>query len=432
MAVNAHRAFDNTSDESYRTNLSPKDREIEELRRARDAIRGALKRAFASWEDRIEAGVLFEAAAVRSLSPGRKPSLSPKFRGQGSYVYATLNQPTHNPPQEMDFDDGMFLPTSFLSENGKTHPIVASNGYFALVESALKALCDESGWTINPGRTRPSCVRVGLNNGRSHIDIALYAIPDDEYHVLIEKAAAASGVGASATDEETLFGDVYSTIPYDQIMLAHRIEGWKVSDPRKLEDWFVSAVKTHGEQLRRVARYLKGWRDHTWEKCKLSSIALMACVVRFFEEADVDYVGRDDLALQAIAARLPTYLGSTIANPVVPGRLDEGWDEGGNHCRKEFVSQALSLQRAIGDALSQTRAEDASTRLRRIFGTHFPTKSSLISEETPIEFKSAATAASAATIGISAAEQAARAQSAATALRSAGLASKPWGSPDLE
>jgi hypothetical protein len=384
MAINAHRAFENSGENSYRKNLNPSDREINELRRARDKIRLTLKSAFSDWENRIEAKALFEYTAVASFSSNlEKPKLSPKFRSQGSYVYATLNQPTHNPPQEMDFDDGMFLPTSFITQDGGAHPIVASEGYFALVESALGPLCRAEGWTLNPDRARPSCVRVSLNNGRSHIDIALYAIPDDEYHLLIEKAAASSriAINDSADSGEMLFDSVYQTIPIDQIMLAHRDEGWKISDPRKLEDWFVSAVKTHGEQLRRVSRYLKGWRDHTWESCRLSSIALMACVVRFFEESRQDHVGRDDLALQAVAANLPTYLSQKIDNPVVEGRLDEGWDDVDNPCRREFVSQAQSLQRAIDQALSQSKAADASNELRRLFGSHFPQEISLISDE---------------------------------------------------
>jgi hypothetical protein len=198
MAINAHRAFENSGESSYRKNLDPSVREINELRQARDKIRQSLKSAFSDWERRIEASALFEDTAVASFSATqKKPNLSPKFRGQGSYVYATLNQPTHNPPQEMDFDDGMFLPTSFLSENGGAHPIVASEGYFALVEAALRPLSRDEGWTLNPGRARPSCVRVALNNGRSHIDIALYAIPDDEYHLLVEKAAASSRMAFS-------------------------------------------------------------------------------------------------------------------------------------------------------------------------------------------------------------------------------------------
>lgn len=426
MSINAHRAFDNSSGESYRTNLSPVDHEIDELRDARDSIRSCLKEAFLDWEQRISAKVLFEDAAVAALSARRGfPTLVPKFRGQGSYVYATLNQPTHNPPQEMDFDDGMFLPTSYVVDGRYKHPVIASIGYFTLVESALEPLCREKGWTLNPERKRPSCVRISLNNGRSHLDIALYAIPDDEYYTLVEKAATSSGSGA---DNELAFESVYKTISYDQIMLAHRDEGWKISDPRKLEDWFVSAVKAHGEQLRRVCRYLKGWRDNSWTTCRLSSIALMASVVRFFDDSDLDFVGRDDHALQAVAASLPAYLSNIIPNPVIDGRLDEGWDDPEDPCRQEFVDRAQSLRSALDAALSQSSRDIASAKLQEIFGVHFPSDASLLTEDGPsANVNAAAAASSAAVLGISVSEQAARAQSAAASQRSMGLASRPWG-----
>jgi hypothetical protein len=154
----------------------------------------------------------------------------------------------------------------------------------------------------------------------------------------------------------------------------------------------------------------------------------MACVVRHFEEARQDHVGRDDQALQAVATNLPTYLSQEIENPVVDGRLDEGWDDGDQPCRAEFVSQAKALQYALDRAMAQPRASEASAQLREIFGIHFPQEVSLIAEEKAhVEFKSAAAAASAAVIGISASEQMARAQSAAVGLRSQGLASEPWG-----
>lgn len=387
MSINAHRAFYNSSQTSYECNLKPPVGDIEELRNARDAVRQTLKIAFAEWEKRIEAGALFEDAIAKSLSPTSSlPTLTPKFRGQGSYVYGTLNQPAHCPPQEMDFDDGMFLPTSFVSQNGDIHPIVASSGYFKLVEEALQPLCNKRGWTLNPDKKRPSCVRISLNNARSHLDIALYALPDDQYQNLIEKVSASSSLFFSdGTDAgESIFESIYDTIPYDQIMLAHRDEGWKVSDPRKLENWFQTSIKEHGEQLRRVCRFLKGWRDHLWTGCRLSSIALMACAVRFYEEAEEDFVGRDDRALNAIAARLPEMLSQEIKNPVVNGRLDEGWDESENPCRTEFVCAAEALSNDIAIALEQMDAQSAIEKLSNIFGIHFPQNNSLIALDNEI------------------------------------------------
>lgn len=381
MGVNAHRAFENSGSESYRKNLNPDPEHIEELRDARNKIRATLTSTFASWERRIDAGILFEDVAVASFAEGfAKPRLSPKFRGQGSYVYHTLNRPTHNPPQEMDFDEGMFLPSSFVTLNGHAHPIVASEGYFRLVEEALAPLCRSEGWTLNPERPRPSCVRVSLNNKRSHIDIALYAIPDDEFEVLVEKAARSvhSSFGDSAHASAILLDEIYKTITLDRIMLAHRDEGWKISDPRKLEDWFLTAVKKHGEQVRRLSRYLKGWRDHRWEKCRLSSIALMACVVRYFDEAGASVPARDDASLAELTRKLPQYLRGEIRNPVVEGRLDEGWDDGNAPLRPGFVQCAEELRDDVAAALAATDRTNAKDRLCRIFGMHFPDDPALI------------------------------------------------------
>ncbi len=36
---------------------------------------------------------------------------------------------------------------------------------------------------------------------------------------------------------------------------------WPHSDPMALTDWFVGQVKSRGEQLRRIVRYLKAWAD---------------------------------------------------------------------------------------------------------------------------------------------------------------------------
>jgi hypothetical protein len=382
LAINAHRAFQSgTHNDNFLQRLTPDDAHIDELRRARELVRETLKGAFREWETHVSQTELFEdAARAMILASGRKPTLSPKFRGQGSYSYHTLNRPTHLPPQEMDFDDGMFLPVSFLTQNNRTAPSVVSSGYFSAVERALTPLCSKKGWTLNPGKARPSCVRISLDNGRSHMDIALYAIPDDQFRVLLEKAATARGLvfADAANDDVISFAeDVYRDIDASQIMLAHREEGWKPSDPRKLEDWVIQSVATHGQQLRRVCRYLKGWRDANWNSCKLSSIALMACAVKAFNESPAVFEGRDDQALLMVVSRMPEFLSQQIANPVVPGRLDEGWDESG--CRTEFVNAASRLHIDLETALKSGTPSTAMKTLCELFGPLFPEDATLIS-----------------------------------------------------
>jgi hypothetical protein len=377
VGINAHRAlYSASTDENYLGSLTVDEPEREELREVRDEIRAALKEGFAKWPTFIRKQQLFEAAAL-TFADGYEPTLSPKFRMQGSWSYDTLNQITYDPPQEIDLDDGMFLPISFLTQNGETHPAIVSGAYFDAVEAILGPLCEERGWKLN--RDKSSCVRVEIRQG-AHVDLALYAIPDEDFRRLVEKAAARSGGGLARVvfDEAMAFDDVYPTLPADHIMLAHRKEGWKPSDPRKLETWFREAIERHGYQLRRVCRYLKGWRDYTWKGCRLSSIALMATVVTAFDDAlKAPPENRDDLALQMVASGLGNVLSTTIRNPVVDGQiLDEGWDDDG--CRVDFVSKARELAQALKIAISADTKASGLSVLRRTLGDYIPNNFELL------------------------------------------------------
>lgn len=382
MALNAHRVFTGPADADHflaALTLEPSREKL--LRAARDTCRAAIRSGLRSWSSVLHKSLLFDAV-VANVAPA---SLKPKFKMQGSFAYRTLNDPAHTPPQEIDLDDGVFVPVSFLNDEGRSHPALISSGYFRAVEALLTPVCREEGWTLVIDK--PSCVRVELNDG-AHIDFALYAIPDAEFEDLVETEALAKAMNAQdralLTDQIELAEDLYRGLREDQIMLAHREEGWKPSDPRKLEDWFRAALRTHGEQLRRVCRYLKGWRDYHWEACRLSSIALMSCVVTTFDEAAAAPAdNRDDLALLAVADRLPDLFGDRIVNPVVDGQhLDEGW---GDEDRQAFITEAQALRDWLREALSGTdSAPRALSSLVRAFGDRIPDDHSLIkSEETP-------------------------------------------------
>jgi len=309
------------------------------------------------------------------------PTLRPKFRGQGSATYHTLNDPAHRPQQQVDFDDGMFLPVSFLTKPANSYaptPALASSGYFRVVEAILAPLCKTKGWTLVTDK--PSCVRVVLDS-YSHLDIALYAIPDAQFAALAETAAARRGT--TMVSESVDFADseeLYKRLSGDQIMLAHRVEGWIVSDPRKLEDWFNTAVNEHGYQLRRVCRYLKAWRDFTWkEPCRLTSITLMKCVVDAYDDVKGSVnQSRDDAALLEVARRLPGYFRDTagIRNPVIDAVLNDNWTD---EDRRKYVAAAEALERGVAAALRESPTEQKSLdRLEFLFGPRVPDDASLI------------------------------------------------------
>ncbi len=106
--------------------------------------------------------------------------------------------------------------------------------------------------------------------------------------------------------------DNWSALPSDKILLAHKKDGWIESDPRAMKSWFVQQVSDKGEQLRRVVRYIKAFRDFQWPTRGPSSILLMAAACPLFKQFD----RRDDLALLEVVKGIPKALQGGVINPV--------------------------------------------------------------------------------------------------------------------
>jgi len=385
MPVNAHKAFvSRPSGYKFALNLSEKQEQT--LRSARDDIRSEISSQFGSFAKSLGDQVLFEDRApilARSFQ-------TPKFRMQGSFSYHTCNQPAHVPPQEIDLDDGLFMPVSYFQKGGDRSPVIQSAAYFFIIERILAPLCDTKGWQLITDK--PSCIRVKIDD-TMHTDLALYSVPDADFQRILKDA---QNRGVDFATELMMEDTAYRMLSHDEIMLAHRDEGWKKSDPRKLEDWFIDAVKEYGEQVRTVSRFLKGWKDFQWPEGRLASIALMAAVVSIFEKASAAIAGdRDDLALLRVAEDLPDFLANDIPNPVVEGeRLDQGWSA---EERSDFVTKARLLAERLADALTQTSDRAmAYEALQEQFGGRIPDDLTLYVPDAGLETKASELAAPAA------------------------------------
>lgn len=163
--LNAHRLFiGGKGRPGYLDNLEVSDQKEQALRRARDLVRQALRDGMPLQRQRLAQDGFIDRAM---LAEGREIPLKPKFRMQGSAVYRTLNDPAHTPPQEIDYDDGVFLPTSFLARTNR--PALAAKGYFKAVEGALETLCKQEGWELDT--SKDCCVRIRGVAIDAHIDI---------------------------------------------------------------------------------------------------------------------------------------------------------------------------------------------------------------------------------------------------------------------
>lgn len=314
-------------------------------------------------------------ATIRVL--GMEKAVTPRFRTQGSWSYKTCVQPAWNPPQEMDWDFGVYLPVSVWEDGGPPHAMARL--YFKLVEGLLQDLCDDKGWKLYTGKD--TCIRVQINTW-AHIDIPLYAAPEAQFTQIVEKVALEA---ARATDLRealvTNFAEEDFTLQQWEdmvdIMMATRAGEWKQSDPEEVSRWFIDRIEEHTEQLRRVCRYLKAWRDLHWKAGDgPTSVCIMIAVAQTFEAQR----GRDDLALEKSARALAIALKGNVHEPAISeGKEDfnKRLDADGRH---EASARAATLASQLQAARLKAShlAGDAIDILRRQLGERVPYRTDLV------------------------------------------------------
>jgi hypothetical protein len=292
---------------------------------------------------------------------GVEEPIEPRFFTQGSWAYKTINHPCIMPPQQADLDDGCYLPMTFVKDTSN-RPKTASKLFFSAIEMAMQSFANKHGYKLD--KEKPTCVRLIVDQ-RCHIDIPLYAIPDEEYPKL-EKAALSHGFESLSEAMILDSAREWETLPEDEVLLAHREHDWIISDPRPMFLWFNREVAIHGEQLRRVVRYLKAWRDYQWKHGGPSSILLMATASLVFEKHE----RRDDLALLHVAKHMPDRLREGVNNPANSAEILT--DRLGKDGVEEAASKLADLARYIEGAVLATDASLACRWMIEQFGDRFP------------------------------------------------------------
>ena len=112
-------------------------------------------------------------------------NIAPKFRIQGSWAYGTCNLPAKQ-GQEMDFDYGVYLPVrAFEGFNPDAGASEQAQNYFEQVELMMEDLCHQHKWQLDTSAPS-SCIRIKIRSN-AHMDIPLYAVPDDMFDSLEER-----------------------------------------------------------------------------------------------------------------------------------------------------------------------------------------------------------------------------------------------------
>ncbi|KWU48662.1 CBASS cGAMP synthase [Pseudomonas palleroniana] len=282
----------------------------------------------------------------------------PRFYIQGSRAYKTLNSPCTTPPQQSDIDDGVYLPLSVMRE--ESSPKLAIALFFDAVIDVLRPICAQRGWYTEP---KDTCVRVTISRS-AHIDLPLYVIPDTLFQ-LIKASMESRGhaVFDSAINSER---DSWKALPSDKILLADRKQGWRKSDPMAMKNWFKRECQEKGDQLIRVVRYLKAFRDKQWEDKGPSSILLMAAACPLFEYFDK----RDDRALLNVVKGIPDALRNGVASPIDASASLTAY------MPKEAIADAVEFfqefARYLEGAINATDAHTAYNWLHQMLGDRFP------------------------------------------------------------
>jgi len=294
-----------------------------------------------------------------------KISVEPRFMSQGSAVYKTRNKPCYVPPQQIDHDLGCYLPLSIAKEFSEL-PKIASKVFFSVVDDLLKELVSKERW-IDIDTTKKTCSRVIVNH-EIHIDIPLYAIPDTDFFTIRERIDKSLANENFVSMESRRIAS-WKEVNLKKVLLAHRELNWKESDPRKLNDYFKNAFEHKGEQLRRISRYLKAWRDYQWKESGPSSIYLMILADLLFD-AEIE---KDDIALlnilQGISRRLSDK-NFNIINPTDPKETISISDIDRQKLQILSISFANDLRIAIQD--NTIRDEKATELIRKNLGNRFP------------------------------------------------------------
>lgn len=296
---------------------------------------------------------------------------SPKFFIQGSWAYKTLNRPCQTPPQQSDVDDGVYLPMSIVKEENR--PSIAIKDFFDVVKEVLRPLCSKKQWELS---SKSTCVRVELSK-HAHIDLPLYAIPDEQY-MLLKASMEARGYMVLDSIAADASSDTWKKLPSDKILLACE-DRWITSDPLKMKEWFEKEVSDKEEQLRRIIRYIKAFRDNQWERGGPSSILLMAAACPLYKFQSK----RDDLALLNVVAGIPRALRNGVKSPIDSSvyLTDALSKDAVEEAAEKFETFKTYLQAAIEDT---AKKDVACIWMRQMLGDRFPNRPDLLSDK-PIE-----------------------------------------------
>jgi hypothetical protein len=256
-----------------------------------------------------------------------------EFIGQGSFSMGTIVKPLKG---DYDIDVGVYLRGYTRWKSSWPTPEKAS-------EWLVNALKNH---TSTPPRNKRACVRIEykpVTNNKEvayHVDLPIYC----EYNNLI---------GSKIT----------------KIGIIGENDGWFKSDPVGLTNWFLEKCqesKRDDEQLIRLVKYIKAWKDFKSIGSKFpSGMALTILMAENYRPDERDDVSFKETIRYAFNNHFNVFQSDSIEKPVEPGnnvleRLTQIQ-------LKNFIS---SFETLVDDAILAVKENDKEKALR-LWKLHF-------------------------------------------------------------
>lgn len=143
-----------------------------------------------------------------------------------------------------------------------------------------------------------------------------------------------------------------------------------------MKEWFLSEVERHGEQYRRVVRYLKAFRDWQWPAGGPASFLLMAAHLHCSRTESAGTIWR----CLDIVEKLPGILRDGVYNPVdltesLTARL-------GKKGVDDAATKFENLEKYLRGAVNASDSAQACAWMIHQFGNRFPNEPSRVKAST--------------------------------------------------
>jgi len=160
---------------------------------------------------------------------------------------------------------------------------------------------------------------------------------------------------------------IYYCIGTNHPFLAHKKNGWIMSDPQEFIAWFNGRLDFQ-KQLRRIVRYLKGWCDYKSLAATTGLVLTILAAENYYED------DRDDIALlntlKNIQSKLKSYF--SCYRPTTPN-TDDLLKNCSETDKNSFLNALDSFIKSGDQAIAEKNQKDACEKWEKHFGDRFPT-----------------------------------------------------------